>query len=889
MAVSIPYLMRTGKTKVNSGVTDSGMVNLSHGGFTDQFRVKVNPQRFGGRLHGFEFSDGVSENNSQYSMPHIWLLEMLVLDASIGNNGQKSDASFERNGYHIELSSSPSYIRFETRDDVMDATLTALNAAGSDCSYVQGEDGDIKFIPPSSVAAGYSWHCFVFGPAPFVLGAGYIAAKNFESIVKDCDRTVQGSAPPWTQPWKVQGRRGGVVTPFGATASQFTAGPKVLSIANNSDTNLANMTYLENLGLDSFVYVAAMPSPIKNRSECSYYYQENTADQSVANVRHLNDSMPVPRDSAGNKRFYYTPFGDVEVEAGDTILFKKDYIGCDVVATGVSASEVPYFTCESTNDGGTQTQDTFNCWQPALWWCSGWNDAILNDDEYVNDVNAILYSEDIADVPDDDSTAGSIVRAMFPNSSFVDKFQLTESGRVKSRFVESIFKELMGDPGTDIGVPRAIRQTTFWNCFNREAGSRVLIDFDGLGELARAAGMDVASYEIELAEDKGTEQEFNILAMLHNVLITLGIKMVWKYSETKRSWFIAFKPMFGESIATGVISGRVINIDDLARPVIKATKPGSWMYSKLVANYKTKNGTPAKFGVKLRDARTQAAIQSKTMTISDSITRLPDDPNEIIELMTARLQSYLEEYSTEYFNQKMELKLTRTANIEVGGTMAIEWNSALDIETGKRTADTQYASILSATYGFGASSPGISIEALTSSFKKFGISPAMTCDSIVNTSGTLALAGCSGIAIPIPPGYTSGLGVVGWFGCWSFDEGTGQVVERSCACSNYSVVIWERGVQQLTKEGASRNVWEGTLTQPNSAQVGNDSCSIVLDDDTNFDTRNVANGDFVIKFGRLDDTATQPCQTKLYGWLGGSDGRVEDASAIMQPAIALGP
>ncbi|MHC4649097.1 MAG: hypothetical protein ACYTBJ_26905 [Planctomycetota bacterium] len=221
--------------------------------------------------------------------------------------------------------------------------------------------------------------------------------------------------------------------------------------------------------------------------------------------------------------------------------------------------------------------------------------------------------------------------------------------------------------------------------------------------------------------------------------------------------------------------------------------------------------------------------------------------------------------------------------------MAIEWDSYLKRELGKRTSDTQYVQVNSAKYVFGGESPGVELGVLSSSLRKLGISPAMTCDDVVRASSVLTLTDCVGIQIPVPAGYTSGLGVVGWFGCWSFNEGTGEVEERACSCGDYSVVIFERGVQQLTKFGASRNCWEGTLSQPTSAQVSGNDCTITLDDTTNFDTVNAANGDFVIKFGRLDDAATQPCQSSLYGWLGGQDGRVLDADSVPQPAIQLGP
>jgi hypothetical protein len=319
----------------------------------------------------------------------------------------------------------------------------------------------------------------------------------------------------------------------------------------------------------------------------------------------------------------------------------------------------------------------------------------------------------------------------------------------------------------------------------------------------------------------------------------------------------------------------------------------------MTADYLTNAKIPVKFNIGLQDSRTQASVQGKNFKVDDKITKLPDDPEAIVELMTTRLTAYLTEYATEYYQQTVPCKLTKTANIEVGGTMAIEWDSFLRRELGKRTDDTQYVSVHSANYKFGGddagielgvlTSSGIELGVLTSSLKKLGISPAMTCASVSRSGSELTLTDCTGIAIPTPAGYTSGLGVVGWFGCWSFNEGTGEVEERTCACGDYSVVIFERGVQQLTKAGASRNCWEGTLAQPTSVQVSGDDCVITLDDTTNFDTVNAANGDFVIKFGRLDDSATQPCQANLYGWLGSSNGRVNDADSVPQPAIQLGP
>jgi hypothetical protein len=262
--------------------------------------------------------------------------------------------------------------------------------------------------------------------------------------------------------------------------------------------------------------------------------------------------MPVPEDGSSNKRIYYTPNNSVKVETGDSLRFTKNYVTCTVVTEGEDADGIQYFTCGSTNKNGNYHADTIAGMPNCLFWCRGW------EQDYVGQVNAQLGEAGIDRYIRTEYTESSD-SFMFENSNFYDKYTIESAVKVKSSDVENIFADLMGDPTVDEDVPRSIRQTTFWGCFTREAESRELIDLDSLGTLANSAGLDNVFYSIDLEDDN--TGEFDILKMLHNVCITIGAKMVWKYSETKRSWFLTFKPMFGESIASGVISGRTLDGD----------------------------------------------------------------------------------------------------------------------------------------------------------------------------------------------------------------------------------------------------------------------------------------------------------------------------------------
>jgi hypothetical protein len=60
----------------------------------------------------------------------------------------------------------------------------------------------------------------------------------------------------------------------------------------------------------------------------------------------------------------------------------------------------------------------------------------------------------------------------------------------------------------------------------------------------------------------------------------------------------------------------------------------------MTVEYQTSGGDKVMFNIGLDDSRTQASVQGKNFGMSDKITKLPDDPDVIISLMTTRLTRY---------------------------------------------------------------------------------------------------------------------------------------------------------------------------------------------------------------------------------------------------------
>jgi hypothetical protein len=854
MALAKPILFNSGKVRNNPTRSDSGQWEVTVGGFTEQFDIAVTPRRFRARLHGYHFSKTTYDYDAGVfytSAPHIWLYDH---DASAG---------------YIGWLNSGDPVRYEDIETLRYDALTLLNSICPTGYSFNLQDGD-------AVYEGQHDNVLLGGVLPWILGWGWLDADFAQEQIADCQLTPglvpalkpwlhtstdpkrerNTDVPMWAKPYSMLGS---VI--FSDTVSEtFPNGEK--------DAPISLKPFVRATRSD-IVYTANM-NWLKNKSEFAYFYQCDLSTVTFSEALDGREMLPVPKDNDGNYRLYLNRNNDVEVRVGDKLCFSRsDQLHFWVVATGTGTNGVEYITVKDKDPEGEYVNDKIRYLPHSFGWCTGFADAFENDEMWTGQLDMVL-------IANNDQEEISSVKSMITDANYSDPNEIIDDRKSENKNLRKLLGEFLGDHTQDAGLPHSIVQSTFWNCFTRESGSRELLDLAALERIVKNFGARDVRYKltIDFGDDETDveEQNVNVWQILHGVCMTYGARMAWRYSETRRAWFVTFVPYFGESIAAVVTGARVLTDDDFVRPFVSGVAPGTWRYGALSATYETTDGGEVTFNEKMRDGRTVAAASAEALEISDAITLLPPD-REIQNLFARRFADYMREFTQEVHTHKAVLAMRKMAMIPVGMGIALDSDYLTTRDTGRVVSGKQYALVTSVQCKI-HKDPSLSVEMQTTDFVRRGIGPAFFCTSaqVTNTFGILTISGCTAIGLPTPAGYASGLPIMGYFGCWDFDEADGTIKKRTCSCANYAVTIWQRNTQTVTKAGASRNCWDGVLMQPTLTNVNNGTCTISLagGDDTNFDTIKATNKGFIVKFAAVDNSAMQPCQLAYFGHFGSS-------------------
>jgi hypothetical protein len=854
MALTKPILFNSGKVRNNPTRSDSGQWDVAVGGFTEQFKIAVTPRRFRAQLNGFHFSKTTYDYDGAVyytSAPHIWLYDHDAGDGWVGwlNSGDP--------------------IRYEDIESLRSDAVDLLNTLCPTGYSFSLQDGD-------AVYDGAHDELYLGGLLPWVLGWGWLDADFAQEQIATClltpgmdpkskpwkinkadpNREKNGNVPIWAKPYSMLGS-----TMFADTVSETFPNGEA-----DAPISLRPFVRATQEGVD----YTANHNWVKNKSEHAYFYQCDLSTVTFSEALDGREMLPVPEDNDANMRLYITRNNDVEVKVGDKLCFKRSsQLHFWVVATGTGDNGVEYITVKDKDIDGEYVNDYIRFLPHSFGWCTGFSDAFANDRHWVALLNIALTNNN-------DQSEIDAVNAMINDADYTDPNELVDDRQSENKNLGKLLGEFLGDHTQDAGLPHSIVQSTFWNCFTRESGSRELLDLAALERIVKNFGARDVRYKltIDFGDDETDveEQNVNVWQILHGVCMTYGARMAWRYSETKRAWFVTFVPYFGESIAAVVTGARVLTDDDFVRPFVSGVAPGTWRYGALSATYETTDGGEVTFNEKMRDGRTVAAASAEALEISDAITLLPPD-REIQNLFARRFADYMREFTQEVQTHKAVLAMRKMAMIPVGMGIALDSDYLTTRDTGRVVSGKQYALVTSAQCKI-HKDPSLSVEMQTTDFVRRGIGPAFFCTSaqVSNTLGILTISGCTAIGLPTPAGYASGLPIIGYFGCWDFDEADGTIKARNCSCGNYAVTIWQRNVQTVTKAGASRNCWDGVLTQPTLTQVNNGTCTISLvgGDDTNFDTIKATNKGFIVQFAAVDNSSMQACQLAYFGHYGSS-------------------
>jgi hypothetical protein len=590
-------------------------------------------------------------------------------------------------------------------------------------------------------------------------------------------------------------------------------------------------------------------SAIRNYGDHAYYMQVEWDGYGPSNQTNL-----IPRDSDGNRFVYFNQVTDsIGMQADDVLEFggKSSSLGLDTTISGtITAIDdgVPYVALKGEENDGSFTSNSIRFFQQSMHWVTGWNRPALAP---------LLTPELLLD----------------------DPYKIEDATSVAASTPVDIIKQLLGDRSTDVGVPRRSTCTTVPDLFGI-TGERQFIDWDTFETLVAAAGLDGASYQLDIFNDPDTDSkktELSIRNALNAICMTHGIRQVWEYNEAQRGWWMTFKPFTGDSVAQASNSGRTLSEGEIV-PIAG----GEWIFGNIKASLRNDANQKEEFTVEMASAIPQHAAKSKSLKIDDKITILPAGDDDVKNGLAVRLADYLENYSQVHHVQKFTSTLSPLAIYSVGGGIEWTWQAGLNRQTGLRGVTSAYGEILGMTVNLG-SKAAVQLQIRESVQERLGIAPSMiwTGGNISRASSVISVTGLASTQDYVDP-VSGGLTDLAMFDCYYYSVSEGAVTAKSCSCGDYAVWIFKRDEEALTDDGASRNVWSGTI---GNIDITAGTADITLDATTNFDTVNDGSTDFVVIFADRDSADLQTCQSNLYGWLGDASGETQDSAAATHKAI----
>lgn len=862
-SLQVPILARSGK--VASGFTESSNSwTVSVNGWTDQLREKIPTGKLEAHLKGFSFNKytplagSVFDINGVYQAPHIYLREFSVDYPGETNTLEERDIWLDDGGSPL---ASGDYLYYDTIEELREAALTSIkNQTGLNCSYSLDESGDLVFEQKG--ASIDLTTVKLAGVVPWVLGWGYVNERQEEEVETDCKRR----APKWA--WDRGLRKD--VDIYAWTDSDY-------AITNNvADPNpkVKWWLHLRNIASETFKDVRiervtassgseypsgsgkywkaddAQIDVVKNKSKCAYFYQY---DYNAYNSAYISEKYwVVPYDPTKSDRFlnltYDSNLAYTEIGSGLSvgipgkkkrfkgILTDKDEdLGSDQsIELKFIDNEGNVFLGSIGRTGGGAAWGPMRT-QPSLYWCP----KVLESDPYIITDN----SKPTTDTPSD------------------------------------IFKTLLGlQTGglDDIGWRH--RVTTIVDLFGPDSNKdRELIDWDSFDRLANGTNIEVDHFTINLKDD---DIDLTVFDLLWNVCITLGIKICYEYQESQRAKVLTFKPFKGESVAQ--ISAQTkyvneINIDAEQTP--SGTGDGEWLYSAVKPEIYDEDGAKVPITVNQKNGSTDAPIYEYKDIIT--ILKKQKNPGDVPVDFLNNLYEYTVAWSQPTWTQNLSCNIGPLARLSVGAGCLYSGSFLLDRFTGKRGVIEQPGDLISMTETFSRSGSSIELGVQINAGDRKGISPSVDVDaSDVSLVGSVFTVASGGMETDYTDNIYSSPAIPlvdqAYFGCWSYNKGTGGVEQRDCGCGDYKVVIAEGESETLINTGPNRNVWYGKFSQPTATTLSAGTAQITLDSTVNFATKLAAlkssGGYFEIDFAESHDPDIQPCQLSQYGNLGDVNG-----------------
>lgn len=874
-----PYLLATGKVKPGTKDNGKGVWNISVGGFTDQLKIKTAADRFKGHLKGYQFN--TNDTDGRYNtgvgdgkkhMPHIIAIEYNTTTDTVTTE-------------EIDLATGgDGYVDFDTLDEVINAGLVALNASSLNCSYEQVGD-DIKYDSPDTD----NYEVILAGMLPFICGWGYIGQRNMLQLLNALFRPTKTSlfAPltdylDWIQQLELSADQSTYGTMFGVNGTAV----HLQSLDDNTTV----------LWLSNNFY------GIRNRCTCEYFYQYDLAQADKLEdisppLQFAQDavSRPTPENDSGERGFHYTNTSYIGLQVGQKISFGPSVSGLYFISGKIASNTGDYFTM-------TDNEVIALPW--ALYWPSGMQEAMLSDTEYKSQLI------DLLNTPHSVSSGSSLLSSISngtlggygelptaptgldditANYSMADPFELQENSASFQDSPITLIKDLLGDPDVTQIFPDSIRDTSIKDLFDRsDYNPREIIDWDSLQNIIDESGLDDCQYALVVAAESSTGNtrvEIPILDMIQGVCLSHGARMVWEWSEAKRTFHLTFVSEGGQSVAEATIGARVVpNGGFVEGKEVTGMSGGDWYFARVTGQFNAQSGSQVAIGIENEDARLRHTLKDKTLGFEDSMTYIPSDSTGAVVALKDRFSAYLQRWSVIQYRHKAYVTLANLCRLPVGASVLFNELPIRDMTVGKHNQGDILGDVRRLTVDLGAGN--CVVEFVVDPLARLAIAPTFTFTTFTRTTTTVEIAGLVTVATGNTYAPSTGLVESAYFDCWDYNKATGEVEARDCSCGDYAVTIFEVNAAQNYSAGGSQNMWRGTI-EVTEADLAAGTCTVELATSNNF-AASTDGKTYAVVFSQRADSNMQACQTAMYGWLGNSNGIVTDSGAVEYPAITVG-
>lgn len=590
----------------------------------------------------------------------------------------------------------------------------------------------------------------------------------------------------------------------------------------------------------------------KNHSEHRYYWQANPdTSPKFGDWETLYNATSVPRLRYFARGGVYLQPGDIIKIAGGKMRVTLDT--ASGVVQGARAIEVEGKTLLTSD---VWTANVMHGAPSSIAWMVGWYD---------------YFEQNPAELPE-----GSTM-------SSVDPHPIRDVTRTRHYSPTKMIKEMLGDD-QDVGLPLSMICTTVCDLFGRYDSDRQLIDFAALARCVKAAGLKGARYQIEAPEPSTDTaeppKETNLAQLISGLCQTHGIKMVWAYRDSQRSWVLTFRPDTAQTVADAALRSRVIDSGTALLEKPTEVIGGDFNYSAIKAKYKQLPASEVTINVTDPSGRIQHT-GPRALTINDAMTVLPSG-RECIDQLGREFGNRVLTLSFLSSRLKLATTIKSASIIRVGDSIAVDVAHLRNPKTGRQDGALLSAEVNSASIDLGKAAR-VNVEMTLSRLALVGISPSLDIDTWTRSGSAVSVTGLA--TDPANNDYAptdGGLTDLATFGCYSYDDDRGMYL-RACGCGAYACYIARRGVDTWQDDVT---IWPCTVSAVN---VSAGTCTVTLASGASaFPASNVGGERYVLFFAARDNASLQQCQIDYYGWLGNNEDVVVDSTGAESAPATVG-